>query len=121
MRAMKGWAGFFLLALVLCSSASIAQAHQEFTGATPSVGTCGTSPSVVGGDNSGTITIGSGVVTACTLTFAKTWAGTPACVATSGSGSISAGVTAISTTAVTFGLSATLGDGKIYYFCARSQ
>ena len=45
----------------------------------PSATTCGTSPSVSGNDVNGTITVGSGVVTACTLTFLGSWATAPQC------------------------------------------
>lgn len=46
-----------------------------------SVGTCGTSPSIVGNDIQGTVTVGTGTPTACTITFAKAYLATaPNCV-----------------------------------------
>ncbi len=49
-------------------------------GPPPSVGTCGTTPSVVGSDNAGKITTGSSATTACTLTFGTVFAVAPACM-----------------------------------------
>jgi hypothetical protein len=54
--------------------------HTHTTGTAPTVGSCGTSPSVVGTDTAGKITIGTGgVVTGCVLTFATTWTNAPMC------------------------------------------
>lgn len=46
----------------------------------PSVSSCGTSPSVTGNDHNGTITVGTSA-TSCTLTFGRGWANTPQCFA----------------------------------------
>lgn len=51
-------------------------------GAPPTVGTCGTSPTVVGSDNSGKVTTGSTATTACTLTFGVAFVVAPACIIT---------------------------------------
>lgn len=94
--------------------------HQLFTGSAPSPGTCGTSPSMGTGsvDNAGTINVGSGVsVTACTLTFAAAFTNAPACSVADDSIAVTADISAVSTMAVTFTLSATLGGGHIYYNC----
>ena len=52
-------------------------------GPTPSVSSCGSGPSLSAGatDQTGTITVGTGSVTSCTLNFANTWDGEPACYA----------------------------------------
>lgn len=89
----------------------------ELIAGTPTVGTCGTSPTVNGTNSNGTITVGSGVVTTCTLSFSVTLSAVPICIASSSSGSISTGITSISTSSVVIGLSATLGSGTIYYHC----
>lgn len=48
----------------------------------PTVGTCGTSPSIVGTDNAGRVTVGTGgVATSCTVTFGRAWVNAPACTA----------------------------------------
>lgn len=53
----------------------------EYGGSDPAVSLCGTSPSVVGSDSAGRITVGTGgSATSCTLTFAKTWANAPICM-----------------------------------------
>ena len=45
----------------------------------PALSSCGTDPSIVGSDNAGKITMGSGALTSCTVTFASAWANAPAC------------------------------------------
>lgn len=46
----------------------------------PAVTTCGTSPTNVGNDNAGRITVGSGGTdTVCTITFFQAWANAPVC------------------------------------------
>lgn len=91
--------------------------HIISSGTTPSMGTCGVSPSVNGTDNAGVITAGSGVVTSCTLNFAYAWANPPVCVESDNSVAITGDVSSISTTSVTFSFSASLGSGLIYYIC----
>lgn len=56
--------------------------HVIAGGTTPTIGTCGTTPSVSGSDVSGSMTTGSTATTACTLTFATTWANAPNCIVT---------------------------------------
>jgi len=48
----------------------------------PSLSACGTDPSITGGNTLGTVTLGTGSPTSCTLTFAVAWASTPSCVIT---------------------------------------
>lgn len=57
--------------------------HLEFNGAgfTPSLSGCGTNPSLVGSDNAGRITVGTGGgIATCTVTFVTAWTQTPACI-----------------------------------------
>ncbi len=91
--------------------------HIQTGGGTPAVSTCGTSPSISGNDTSGTVTVGSGVVTACTITFAKTRSNTPRVVGvvTGGGLNIAGGYSAKSTSAVTFSFAATIGSGTFDY------
>lgn len=105
------------LNLLLAAQSITAFAHIVSSGPTPAVGTCGVSPSIIGNDNSGTITVGSGLATACTLTFANSWGATPSCVISDNSTAVTGDISSISATAVTFGFSATLGGGQIYYLC----
>lgn len=92
--------------------------HYNNTGkVAPVVSSCGTSPSIVGYDSAGTITVGSGATTACTLTFGTAWANTPTCVMTLNTSAVTGGVTSLSTTTITFSFSSSMGSGKIYYMC----
>jgi hypothetical protein len=49
---------------------------------TPALTACGTSPAIVGGDTAGTITMGTGSPTSCTLTFFAAFATPPNCTVT---------------------------------------
>ena len=53
----------------------------RFTGTAPTMTSCGTSPSIVGTDNAGKITTGSGTVGTCAFSWATTWVVAPACLA----------------------------------------
>lgn len=86
------------------------------TGRTPTVGTCGTSPSVTGNDEAGIISVGSGTVTACTLTHGFTNWRTWNCTANANSAAY-VYVSAASASSNTFTASANIGGGKIYYRC----
>lgn len=58
-------------------------AHISSTGTTPAVSACGTSPSIVGNDDIGRITVGTGgTATSCTITFSSAWANAPICMVT---------------------------------------
>lgn len=85
----------------------------------PTISSCGTSPSAStsSSNQSGAITIGTGGITACTLSFTGTLPRTPKCYATTNSATITAGVTSINTTAVAFGFSADLSGGVLRYRC----
>lgn len=91
-------------------------------GPAPTISSCGTTPngSVVGDDNEGTITVGGGSVTSCTLTFAKTWGTTPICIITDNSTTSTGDVSAISATAFTTSFSLSVGGGTIWYRCGCS-
>ena len=104
------------LGSVPSGSYSLAAAGHILTGgSTPTMGTCGTSPSVVGNDTAGVITVGSGVVTSCTLNFAKAWANPPVVIVSTNSTAVTGDISSVSTSSVVFGFSATLGGGIIYY------
>lgn len=82
---------------------------------TPSVGTCGTSPSISGTDYALKIITGSTATTACTATFGHTWSQIPICVAASGSGNaVTTIVPSVST--VVFQYSSASGQ-TIYALC----
>lgn len=83
---------------------------------TPTVSACGSGPSVSGSDALGIITVGSGVVTSCTLSFSKTYPWAPTCVLTPNS-VLAIGVAPTTSEFVASVLS-TIGGGKIYYRCS---
>lgn len=93
--------------------------HTQYAGNAPSISVCGAVPngSVVGNDNAGIITVGGGVVTACTLTFNAAWNNIVICNVSDDSATISVGVTTASVSAITLGFGAALGGGKVYYQC----
>lgn len=94
--------------------------HFITNGATITVASCGANPTVIGDDNQGTITVGTGVTTACTLNFHSTWGAVPTCQVSDNSTAITADVSAISATAVTFSFSASVASSPIYYRCGCS-
>ena len=56
--------------------------HVANSGAASTVGTCGTSPTISGNDTRGMVTVGTGGITSCLVTFAAAYSSTPFCVAT---------------------------------------
>ena len=92
--------------------------HIVTGGGTPAVSSCGTSPTISGNDTSGTVTVGSGVVTTCVITFARARTNTPRVVGviTGGGLNITGGYSAKSTTAVTFSFAATVAAGTFDYY-----
>lgn len=73
-----------LLLLALGPSAALAQSTNGrliTTGAAPALSSCGTNSTIVGNDNAGKVTIGTGTPAACTLTFAVAFANAPSCYA----------------------------------------
>lgn len=94
-----------------------ADGHVFTSGPAPTISSCGTGTgTVVGDDQSGTITTAT-AATACTATFSKPYKNTPTCSITDDSTVGFASISAISTTAVTFGISSALTAGKLYYRC----
>lgn len=54
--------------------------HLTTSGTAPTLGACGTSPSISGNDIAGKVTVGSGgIATSCTITFASVYATAPHC------------------------------------------
>ena len=56
--------------------------HESFGGPAPTLSACGTSPTLSASatDSSGTITVGTGTVTSCSLTFGAGFSATPDCL-----------------------------------------
>lgn len=91
--------------------------HITTEGTAPTLSLCGTTPAIVGNDSAGTITIGTGVTTACTVTFAASFANAPACVITGDNTAVTYAITARSTTAFTFSSSADMASDVVAYIC----
>src|SRR3990167_6404948 len=105
------WAGTSTLSSVNLNG------HVTYSGINASTTSCGTLPDVVGNDSVGTVTIGTGIVTACTLTCATQYINAPVCVMTINTSAVTGSITDITTSSVTFSFSATVGGGQIYYHC----
>ena len=105
-----------LIVVFLCILPMLSLAHTQTQGVgIPTMGTCGTSPSVTGTDQGGKITVGSGVVTSCVLNFSQTYPNAPKCVATADA---TVALSAAPTTSVlTIGAVSTIGGGSVYYYC----
>lgn len=80
------------------------------------VSSCGTSPSISGAkDNHGTVSVGTGSPTACTITFGTAYASTPDCVVTSYP-QLAAFTAVVSTSSIVVTQTAT-SSNKISYIC----
>ena len=93
--------------------------HILSNGPTPVITSCGTgSPADVGDDHAGTITVGGGSVTACTLTFVVPYGSGCTVVCTTSDSITTATPDVVATnTGITFGFSASIGGGNINYIC----
>lgn len=99
------------------NSGRVTQAgHHIFTGSAPSVSSCGTTPSIVGNDTAGKVTIGTGTVTSCTVTFVTTFANAPICTVTNNT-TIQAHTASTSTTALTIAAATNMASDVISYTC----
>lgn len=86
-------------------------------GTAPAPSTCGTSPSVSGNDVRGTVTIGSGTVTACTVTFHAAYDSAPVVMLTGvGTGAAVVSLSAVSASAFTIAASASIAAQKVGYW-----
>lgn len=100
----------------------LSSGHINSTGTIPTMGACGSSPSVVGTDSGGTITVGSGVVTSCTMNFQIPYETSNLFgLESDNSTAVTGDISALTTSSVTFSFSATLGGGKLYYFIGENQ
>jgi len=95
--------------------------HMEAATTTPpTLSSCGGSPSIVGGDNWGTVTAGS-AATACTVTFKAAYGATPSCVVTPQTGSVVNTFSyAVSTTGITVTETGLAGN-KFDYHCGANE
>ena len=93
------------------------EGHIQTHGTAPTLTSCGGSPSIVGNDNSFTITVGT-ASTGCTATFATAWTNAPSCTVTNQSTSITNAMTyTVSTSAVVVSQSAGLSGDILNVVC----
>jgi hypothetical protein len=92
------------------------EGHVAITGTDPVVSACGTGPAITGADGAGKVTIGTGVTTSCTVTFATAYTSAPACTITSNDNATTYGA---STTAavLTITTAADMASDVIMYNC----
>lgn len=116
----------FLLNMVISGVSYVVQTwdyfgHQYLSGPIPTLSSCGTSPTITGNDNAGTITVGT-TATGCTVTFARAWTSAPVCTISNQNMSITStlGYT-ISTTALTFSQATGFSSNVVNYICVGTR
>jgi hypothetical protein len=96
--------------------------HMANSGSSATVNTCGTSPTISGNDMRGTVKLGTGSPTACTVAFASAYATAPSCIVTpygGFTGSVQWSVST-STTAMILSFSATPSASQQFtYHCLQ--
>ncbi len=94
--------------------------HIFGTSTNPVLSSCGTSPTIVGSDSHGTITVGSVSATGCTMTFSTPYATAPSCVISNRSMSVVNALTyTVTTSALTLTQTGLTGD-LIDYICMQN-
>lgn len=92
-------------------------AHFSVRGTAPSLSSCGATPAVVGTDNGGQITLGTGSPTGCTVTFNAAWTASPFCVAQATSTVTTATVSSVSGSQFVITESGSVPSLTINYVC----
>lgn len=92
--------------------------HTLHKGTTPTMGTCGTSPSVAGVDQAALVTVGTGGIdTACIVNFGRTWTTAPVCVAQSDTDIVGLKMVTTTTTATISATLAFTASSKLHLLC----
>lgn len=86
-------------------------------GSTPSISSCGISPSVRGTSSYGIISTGTGTVTSCTMTFTNSGAFNPTCTPIASGTGYTLAQTSSAANSVTFGFSTTIPSTQVLYHC----
>jgi hypothetical protein len=90
----------------------------ELRAIVPTIGTCGTSPSVAGTDTAMTVTVGTGgVATACGVTFSGAYTNAPACTAQSDTDVAALSVATTTTTLTVTKATAFTASSKLHIHC----
>lgn len=85
-------------------------------GTAPAVSSCGTSPSITGGDTAGKVTIGTGTPSSCTVTFDTAYSNAPSCTISGDDNTNAYGATT-TTTALTITSNSEMSGDVIMYQC----
>lgn len=93
------------------------------TANTPTMGACGTLPSVAGTDNAMSVTVGTGgAATSCAVSFGSTWAGnTPVCVAQNDTDIVAYKVSTTTTGVTVTASAAFTASSKFQVLCIGQQ
>lgn len=87
-------------------------------GPLPTLGTCGTSSTMVGNDTAGKITIGTGTPATCAFTFSRAFAAAPSCTAEDETTTSKVVNATSTTTAVTIAVTGNTVNGDVLsYVC----
>lgn len=102
------------------AAALVVKTHQEYNGTAPTIGSgvgdCGTSPSVVGNDSAGRVTVGSSTNGGtCTVTFNASWNNAPICTAFDETTGVLVRPTSVSTSAFKITGVIVAGDALSYH------
>lgn len=93
-----------------------------FSGTAPTLGSCGTSPSIVGNDSAGRITVGTGgIATSCAITFAAAWTNAPLCFVSDESALIATQVVPTTTNLTISATAPFAASSKLAYHCVGYQ
>ena len=92
--------------------------HMGFaTSSVTAVSACGTNATSTGSDENGTVTIGTGGTTSCTITFASAWNFVPVCMVGDSSSTDAVIVNTIGTSSVAFKFNLSITGGTLWYLC----
>lgn len=87
-------------------------------GNSPTMGACGTSPSITGKDSGFSVTVGTGgVATTCAINFSATWTTAPVCVAQNNTDRVSYSMVTTATVATITATAAITASSKFHVIC----
>lgn len=104
---------------ILSSAAGVTSARFVATGGTsPSMGACGTSPSVAGNDSAMRVTVGTGgAATSCAVTFSTSWSTAPVCVAQNDTDRVAYSMVTTTSTLTITATAAFTASSKFHILC----
>lgn len=104
--------------VVTVDAGTVTLAKPLITGGLPTIGACGTNPSLVGSDNGMVLTVGTGgAATTCAATFSRTYANAPACVAQNNTDRVAYSIATTTTTVTITATAAFTAGSKFHVVC----